>query len=439
MGSGCCGRLYEGNINVDQNGLICKRRNPLMKQCISSSQASKIFKNYTHLPNKFETHKESLESLGRAGLQNMGNTCFMSAALQCLSNIQPLTDYFLSSVHEDEINSRFNGEVALAYGDLIRAQWKNDYEQIQPIYFCNLIWEIAPQFSPGEQNDSQEFLSYILQSLHEELNRSIEKATDAIEKSEENEENQAAFVWKESLISNASVIVDLFQGQLKSMLHCLHCGFKSVTFDEFMSLTVPIPNIDSCTLKDCLKEFTKEELLIKNNRWKCHSCGHRSRAKKKIDMWKLPPVLIIHLKRFQFSKKNNLKIQKFVDFPVDELDFLEFDLGPQKVPSKYKLFAKIDHIGVSNTGHYVAQALNCYDQKWYDFDDEIVNPVEKDSLVSQYAYVLFYYNDSLASYPTQSALLPQFWPHVIEPQSKRASELNLQALNTTNLSFNSGN
>ena len=281
----------------------------------------------------------------------------------------------------------------------------------------------------------------MLDSLHEELNRCTDDTCMKItENLGEKDEKRAAEAWSEALQYNSSVIVDLFQGQLRSTLTCLHCGYISTNFDTYMYLTLPIPRGESCTLEDCLKEFTKEETLIKQNRWTCHSCGHHSRATKKIDIWKLPPVLIIHFKRFNFLKTNHSKISKYVQFPVGELDLSALDIGPQKCSPKYSLFAEIDHIGSSSSGHYIAQARNFMDQKWYRFDDDIVVEINENNLVNSNAYVLFYHNNSANSFPTQSVLLPELWPHCINnniPTKSSEPDSNAHAMHSTALSCGS--
>ena len=358
----------------------------------------------------------------------MGNTCYLNSALQCISNIQPLTEYFLAKIHEQELNPSFNGEISLAYGEFLKAQWLNDYITIYPMYFYKLISEIAPQFSRNQQHDSQEFLSFFLDSLHEELNRAkIEDVPETFKNTEENEEKYAATIWKEYLTFNCSVIVDLFQGQLKSRLKCVKCNYLSVTFDPFMYLTLPIPDIMNCTLMSCLNEYTKEELLIKKDRWTCHNCGNKSRAKKKIDIWMFPPILIIYLKRFNFSKKGQSKIDRQVNFPVDELDLSKLDVGIKKDNLVYKLFAKINHYGNHDNGHYIAQAKNWNNQQWYSFDDEVVQPISKNDIIDKDACVLFYQNDSYDSYPTQSPNLPELWPHCVYNKSSR---INSETIST---------
>ena len=394
------------------------------------------------MPNKFNNSEKNPFIFGFAGIENMGNTCYLNSALQCVSNIQPLTDYFLAKIHEEEINPKFNGEVSSAYGDFLQAQWLNDFVSIQPVQFYNLIWEIAPQFSVGDQHDSQEFLSFFLDSLHEELNRSKNEGTPKIiENIEENEENYAARIWKENLTFNCSVIVDLFQGQLKSTLNCLGCGYLSINFDPFMYLTLPIPNVNDVTLMSCLNEYIKEETLVRTDRWVCHSCGNKSRTKKKIDIWKFPPILILYLKRFRFTKKYQRKIDRQVSFPIDNLDLSKLDIGPQRYKPIYKLFAKIDHYGNYDNGHYTAQAKNWNNQQWYNFDDEIVQPISENEIINNNAYVLFYHNNSCSSYPTQSPTLPNLWPHCLTTNTSRKNSDDYMPENlceSTNFSFNSG-
>jgi len=96
----------------------------------------------------------------------------------------------------------------------------------------------------------------------------------------------------------------------------------SIKFDSFMFLSLPIPknNISDTKLEDCVEEFTKEEILDGPNKWKCPKCNKFQTATKKIDIWKLPSILIVHLKRFEFNEKKRAKINDFVEFPLKNLD-----------------------------------------------------------------------------------------------------------------------
>lgn len=355
----------------------------------------------------------------------MGNTCFMSVTLQCLSNTQPLTDFFLSDLHEIEKSSRFNGEISSVYGDFIKAQWNDEFEYIQPGYICNLIQEIAPQFSPGELHDAQEFLEFFLNSMHEELNRSL-KTGDAkyIEDHEDDNELHAADAWKECLIYNASVIVDLFQGQYKSTIKCMKCQYKKIRYEPFIILTVPILNIEDCTLDMCIKEFSKREILSNDNSWVCCGCGYKGKYKKKLDIWKFPPVLIMSFKRVESKQQGALKLDGLVKFPIKDYDLSCHSIGPQRSKPVYKLFAIIDYHGSRDSGHYIARSKNFRDQKWYTFDDEKVTQIsDEEELVTNSAYVLFYHKDNLETFPVQSPDNPKFWPHCNAENSIKVTDV----------------
>jgi len=93
-----------------------------------------------------------------------------------------------------------------------------------------------------QQQDSQELMNFLLDGLHEDLNRVKKKpATETVESKGRADEIVAAEAWSTHLLRNRSMVVDTFQGQLKSDVQCDQCGRRSVTFDPFMSLSVPIP------------------------------------------------------------------------------------------------------------------------------------------------------------------------------------------------------
>ncbi|KAB2615189.1 ubiquitin carboxyl-terminal hydrolase 8-like [Pyrus ussuriensis x Pyrus communis] len=185
-------------------------------------------------------------SLGLTGLQNLGNTCFMNSSIQCLAHTPKLVDYFLGD-YGREINPDnplgMNGEIALAFGDLLRKLWAPGATPVAPRLFKSKLSRFAPQFNGFNQHDSQELLAFLLDGLHEDLNRVKCKPYVEVKDSDgRSDEEVADEYWENHLARNDSIIVDVCQGQYKSTLVCPVCKKVSVTFDPFMYLSLPLPS-----------------------------------------------------------------------------------------------------------------------------------------------------------------------------------------------------
>jgi len=120
------------------------------------------------------------------------------------------------------------------------------------------------------------------------------------------------------------VIVDLFQGQLKSSVRCLVCGFDSYQFEPFMYLALPLVAGASTDVRACLRAFLAEERLEGENRWHCPRCAQLRPASRKIDLWKTPTVLMIMLKRYRYSNALRNKLKSALSFPVELFTLEEF-------------------------------------------------------------------------------------------------------------------
>ena len=421
--------------HLGYGGVLIRRRQGTQVVPLERLPLPQIKKNYLYLPNRFLDLEGHISSVGTSGLKNTGNLCFINAALQCISNAAPLTDYFLSGVYLEEINSRnilgTRGEIAEAYAELLEVMWSNGSECLLPRRLLDLIFIHANQFADGNQHDAHEFLACFLDKLHEDLNRSPHnKVVSQVESKEEKEERKAAHAWQQYLSKNSSVIVDLFQGQLKSSVTCLVCNYISTTFDTFMYLSVPLPKTDRpVTLVDCLIEFTKDEQLPDSS-WVCPNCREEVRASKKMDLWKVPPLLIIHLKRFYHEKSAHGKLFNRVDFPITGLDITQYVSGPQKEPPVYDLFAKTDHQGDMAAGHYVAYAKNARNRLWHCFDDEQVQQADESEVATDIVYLLFYCKVSISQYRRQSSKMPNLWPHILSRTESFGSDKQDQSNST---------
>ncbi|MBW0463699.1 hypothetical protein O181_003414 [Austropuccinia psidii MF-1] len=231
-----------------------------------------------HLSINSNIKKSNHKIRGLVGLTNLGNTCFMNSALQCLSNCPELKNYFLSRVYINELN-RVNplgmgGKLAETFGQLIEKIWSDEFgieinsksknlisssyltsssSSIAPREFKSIVGRFNSLFLGYGQQDSQELLTFLLDALHEDLNRVLNKPFDEIPDFDDNHSDDeyqknvqlvklSKTCWKLYQRRNDSVIVDLFQGQYKSTLVCPDCNKVAIKFDEIMYLTLQLPN-----------------------------------------------------------------------------------------------------------------------------------------------------------------------------------------------------
>ncbi|OIT05101.1 PREDICTED: ubiquitin carboxyl-terminal hydrolase 8 [Nicotiana attenuata] len=630
---------------------------------LMNGTGSGITSNLTRSSSSFSGGPCEAGTLGLTGLQNLGNTCFMNSALQCLAHTPKLVDYFLGD-YKREINHDnplgMNGEIASAFGDLLKKLWAPGATPVAPRTFKLKLAHFAPQFSGFNQHDSQELLAFLLDGLHEDLNRVKNKPyVEAKDGDDRPDEEIADEYWNNHLARNDSIIVDVCQGQYRSTLVCPVCKKVSIMFDPFMYLSLPLPSTsmrsmtvtvikngsdiqisdftitvpkdgkledliralstacsldadetllvaeiynnriiryleepadslslirdgdrlvayqlhkgteeaplvvfthqqidehyiygkltsnmktfgiplaahsrvltgsdirslylqiltpflvhntaqadnlncdrsatevctdsevstdmepgnsivngipesiaeedtaepldmefqfylsddkatfkgseivmnerlqstdisgrlnilvswspkmleqyntglfsslpevfksgffakrpqESVSLYKCLEAFLKEEPLGPEDMWYCPACKQHRQATKKLDLWRLPEILVIHLKRFSYNRFLKNKLETYVDFPTHDLDlssYLAYKDG--KSSYRYMLYAISNHYGSMGGGHYTAFVHQGAD-RWYDFDDSHVYPISQDKLKTSAAYVLFY-------------------------------------------------
>lgn len=227
-----------------------------------------------HWPSNYFMFNQLVPSSGTLGLVNLGNSCYMNSALQCLVHIPKFNQYFFYDGFEKEINTEnpigYKGAVARSFGKLIQKLFeehaidtnkKNNMSisSFSPSSFKSTIGHCNSMFYSYAQQDSQELLAFLLDALHEDLNRVIKKPY--IEKPElPTNSNHNDFytikkladdTWDAHLKRNYSIVTDLFVGMYKSTLKCPECNSVSVTFDPYSDLTLPLPveSIWSKTIK----------------------------------------------------------------------------------------------------------------------------------------------------------------------------------------------
>tara|TARA_B100000925_G_scaffold138995_1_gene104170 strand:+ start:3129 stop:4175 length:1047 start_codon:yes stop_codon:yes gene_type:complete len=338
--------------------------------------------------SKIIINDDFLNKKGLCGINNLGNTCFMNSILQCLSNTIPLTKYFLENNYKDNLNNeKIESVIAKHWNTVLRSLW-NKNGLITPNALLGSIQNIAikkgyNEFTGLGQNDCQEFLQFFLEILHNAFSREVVmKITGEPKNAFDKIAIEALESWKKYFNNDYSLIIDVFYGQFMSEVHTICNGKESIskTYDPFNTLSLEIIDVvkDDISIYDCLDNFTKNENIDIDDSSK--------KIFKRIQFWKLPKRLVIFFKKF--NNKGN-KINKLINFPLEELDMSKYVVGYNRDKYKYDLYGITNHIGGTGGGHYFSYVKN-FDKNWYKYNDSVVSTLKIEQLVSKDAYCLFY-------------------------------------------------
>jgi ubiquitin carboxyl-terminal hydrolase 8 len=195
--------------------------------------------------------------------------------------------------------------------------------------------------------------------------------------------------WDRWSHNNESPISRIFGGQHRSQLRCEKCKFTSTSYESFYSipLEIDIKRGKKVTIHECLRSYTAEEVLDKDNNWKCPNCKQVRKTTKKLTITRAPQVLVIQFKRFSAQSDGyTAKSKTLVDFPLNHLDITQFVAEPPRPdgsgqelpepeeatrpPFDYQVFGVVNHYGTLTGGHYkaVVRDPNKGDN-WTEFDD----------------------------------------------------------------------
>lgn len=331
---------------------------------------------------------EKIIYAGNKGLTNLGNTCYMNSALQCLSHLlifHPLNESF------NERCKDLDDCLMKEWYEFQRKMWSNN--DLGTINTMSLIrkFQIGCNendiyFQNFNQNDIEEFLTYFLELLHKciQTNTTFNRVIDIKDESDKIIK-KSYDTWKSFYEKDYSYIVDNFHSQLLSLTSCPKCDYCTTNHEPIQILSLEIP-ANAETIYDCLNKYTAKFELDTDNSWKCDKCGEKVNSNKKIMLWKSSDVLIITLKRFNKQRKINKKIS----YPIN-IDMKKYNLnfGTNK-SNIYSLQSLGIHDGGLGGGHYYAICKNQLDKSWYIYNDTSVKKISDKDMLSYNPYLFIY-------------------------------------------------
>jgi ubiquitin C-terminal hydrolase len=315
---------------------------------------------------------------GICGLGNIGNSCYINSALQIFSQIHELNDYLLK-VHN----------VKRKIDSVITFEWLNLYKMIRenhcsivPNLFIDRLKHVAiqknrPEFASGEQNDSVDFLEFMLECIHNSLNKIDETI----------------------LLKRPNHPIYNYLGQVEQTEHSIVSSlFLSCTINQYINaetnknefyrieheyrVALSIPEKSFVSIEDCFVETFKEELLTGENAWFDEKDNVKKTVFKRSCLCYTPKILILHMKRWRMNlSKKNIKIET----PI-VLDISRFTLS--KEPCKYELFGIINHQGTIEYGHYYTYIQK--NKQWFSLNDNFIQTISEENIIHESNYCLFY-------------------------------------------------
>ena len=354
----------------------------------------------------------------KSGLENLGQTCYMNATIECLSNIKIITDYLLNNYNNLHPEQK---PLTSIYTTLLRDLFFSGNNYISPKLFKNIIGELNPLFKGNQAADAKDLVFFLIETLHQEnivkqFNNMFNNFKDF--KQLEIESLNENLMFKNFIIdfnmNNKSIISNTFYGINKSIMKCTKCNkikysfqafnmlifqLKKIKDDKMAKIGVKYNNNTKIDLYDAFLNQQEEESLNGDNQIYCNICQQLNNGIHQQSLYELPYVLIIILNR----GKNNQDFNEEFSFP-EILDFNNSGiiLGPNCRYKRFYLCGIIKHLGESgSSGHFIAYCRNslndnfiCYNDATFcevNVNDAMSSKISDKDFEKKTPYILFYH------------------------------------------------
>jgi ubiquitin C-terminal hydrolase len=293
------------------------------------------------------------------GFRNLGNTCYMNAALQALLSSDILNNVIWMYLRKNPKAMDNFSPILLKYiriiYDLIPN--RNDDPIYTPLSFKLTLDEENKLFRGCSQHDANEFLIYVINEF----------VDDAVKKP-----NMKGGGRDKGM---ANIIRKLCFGKYREFIKCNKCNKVEQKYTNYFDVLLPIPNKINPDLEDCFKQFAKFEILDESNKWTCPSCNEKVVVTKKMELAQVPDVAIFTLKRFRGTEKNTTPVKIYERITLED--------------KRMKLVATVNHYGGTGGGHYIAHVSR--KNQWYRADDTSIQNIDVRAILNDASIYMVVY------------------------------------------------
>lgn len=319
---------------------------------------------------------------GVVGLQNMGNTCYANSTIQLLRAVPELNAFILREDLEEVCQDKESvpAKIILGYQDLVKSMWgayKPAY--VRPLGFLTVIRDavrggLYESFGMPRQNDSHEYLVYLLDNFHEALNEGVAAASPSIPAPEPPASphpptmaEQAEAGWQNFVRRHTSPMVDLFFGLIRKTVECQGCMAKSYQWETFNVFKIP------CRGASLQEWFRSECAPTDLEDYACEPCQKADKGRQKAHLyshvWRLPSSLFLAMKRFSPDGRKDMTPCPYDGTPITFAEHFAEESEHESKKWRYECRGIADHHGGMGGGHYSAQMAHPVTNDWWWMDD----------------------------------------------------------------------
>lgn len=335
--------------------------------------------------NSNKSNIKENEILGFTGLANMGNTCYINSAIQCLIHIpefRTLCQKLFNNIRNKE------GILLVELEKLASLMWSENCI-VAPGAFIQTIQRIAKIknrqiFTGYAQNDLPELLSFLFECFHNGIKREVIFRIKNDINGLTNIEKKCIEYHKMIYEKEYSEIYDMFFGIQLSSLYDMSMNYLDSTPEQYFTFHLPIPENNFLTLEDCIEEYFKMEKFDENTKYK--KGDEYFLFQRKYRLWNVPKILILCLNRFQMTTRLT-KNRKAIEIP-NEINLSKYLIHSNK-NIKYEFLSSCNHSGNIFGGHYTS-TIKMDDGNLYEFNDQLIQRIKNNNVDARKAYCLFY-------------------------------------------------